>query len=169
STVDRARLVQTIERTRAALELRTDESGLQRDLAALYDWLLRPVEGRLGASGKPLVLIADGEIAGVPFAALRDTAQRRYLIEQHPLRFVGSLRDAARPPSQLPAKPRVLLVADPAFDHSAFPGLVRLPGAAEETKAIAGQYADTVLLSSAGATVTALESTLRRANILHYA
>jgi CHAT domain-containing protein len=169
TTVHRGQLVQTIERTRAALELRADVSGLEPDLAALYDWLLRPVEGSLGAPGTTVVLIADGEIAGVPFAAMRDTAERRYLIEQHPLRFVSSLRDAARQPSRLAAKPKVLLVADPAFDQASFPGLARLPGAAAETEAIAGGYADTVLLSGSGATATALESTLVRANILHYA
>jgi CHAT domain-containing protein len=96
ATVDRAQLVRTIERTRATLELRSDVSGLGQDLAALYDWLLRPIEGSLGTPGTPVVLITDGEIAGVPFAALRDTAQRRYLIEQHPLRFASSLRDAVR-------------------------------------------------------------------------
>jgi CHAT domain-containing protein len=169
TTLDRGRLVQTIERTRAALELRADVTGLEQDLAALYDWLLRPVEGALGTDGTPVVLIADGEIAAVPFAALRDTAQRRYLIEEHPLRFVSSVRDAVRQPSGPLTKPKVLLVADPTFDQTAFPGLVRLPGAVAETKAIAGGYADTVLLSGSNATATALESTLVRANILHYA
>jgi len=169
ATVDRAQLVRTIERTRAALELRSDVSGLGQDLTALYDWLLRPIEGSLGTPGTPVVLITDGEIAGVPFAALRDTAQRRYLIEQHPLRFASSLRDAVRPPSRLPRKPRILLVADPAFDPTAFPGLRRLPGATAETEAIAGEYADTVLLAGSGATLKALETTLGQANIMHYA
>ncbi|HEY8104480.1 MAG TPA: hypothetical protein VIE46_00160, partial [Gemmatimonadales bacterium] len=44
STVDRALLVRAIERVRAALELRADEAALLPDLAALYDWLLRPIE-----------------------------------------------------------------------------------------------------------------------------
>jgi len=171
ATVDRKRFVQTIERARASLELRADALGLEQDLASLYDWLLRPVERSLGPPrGMPLVVIADGEIAGVPFAALRDTAQQRYLIEDHPLRFVSSLRDAARShPARAPRNPRVLLVADPAFDQSAFPTLARLPGAAAETGAVASEYADTIQLSGPGATRMAFESALGRVNILHYA
>ncbi len=170
TTVDRARLARTIERVRASLELRADEPALGRDLAALYDWLVRPIQRRLGAPGAPLVLITDREIAAVPFAALRDTAEGRYLIEQHPLRFASSLRGAPRAlRKRAPPRTRVLLVADPAFDRSAFPGLARLPGAAGEVQAIAAQYADTALLAGPAATRTAFEAALHQAGIVHYA
>src|SRR4029453_5517263 len=96
TTIDRNRLVHAIDRVRASLELRADVANLEQDLAALYDWLFRPIEKNLRVRGTQVVLIADGEIAGVPFAALRDSVQQRYLIEDHPLRFVSSLRDAAR-------------------------------------------------------------------------
>jgi CHAT domain-containing protein len=168
--VDHARLVQTIERARASLELRAGESALIPDLAALYDWLVRPIEPHLGAPGTPLLLITDGEIAGVPFAALRDTTQGRYVIEQHPLRFRSSLRDAGRAARKsAPVNPSVLLVADPAFDRRTFPALARLPGAAAEVRAIAAQYGNTVLLAGSAATRTAFEAALRQASILHYA
>ncbi|HEY8106717.1 MAG TPA: CHAT domain-containing protein, partial [Gemmatimonadales bacterium] len=170
STVDRALLVRAIERVRAALELRADEAALLPDLAALYDWLLRPIEPRLGRRRTPLVLITDGKIAAVPFAALRDTVQGRYLIEDHPLRFASSIRDAVRPERRGAAtRARVLLVADPSFDRKAFPELGRLPGAAAEVAAIAAQYAEPHLLTDSAATRPAFETALERASILHYA
>jgi CHAT domain-containing protein/tetratricopeptide (TPR) repeat protein len=170
ATVDRVRLVRTIERARAALELRADEPGTLRDLAALYDWLIRPVEPRLGATGAPLVLIADGEIASIPFAALRDTARRQYLVEVHPLRVASSLRDAGQKAQRSKAAGmRVLLVADPAFDPRAFPGLQRLPGAGSEVEEIAAQYADTIVLAGPGASRSALEAALHTVDIVHYA
>ncbi len=169
-TVDRVQLARTIERVRASLELRADEPALPEDLRALYDWLVRPIQRQLAAPGAPLLLIADREIAGVPFAALRDTAEGRYLIEQHPLRFASSLRDVSRPARKSPPRTaKVLLVADPAFDGSAFPALARLSGAAAEVRAIAAQYADTTLLAGSAATRTAFEAALRQAGIVHYA
>jgi CHAT domain-containing protein len=170
TSVDHGRLVRTIEQVRALLELRADEPALLPGLAALYDWLVRPIQGHLGAPGVPVVLMTDGEIAGAPFAALRDTAQGRYLIEQHPLRFASSLRDAGgatRTRTSLTG--RLLLVADPAFDQLAFPGLARLPGAGAEVAAIASQYADTVLLAGAAATGAAFKAALQDASIVHYA
>ncbi|MGH7517284.1 MAG: CHAT domain-containing protein [Gemmatimonadales bacterium] len=170
TTVDRARLARTIERVRAALELRTAEPALEQDLAALYDWLVRPIQRQLAGSGASLLLVTDREIGGVPFAALRDTAHNRYLIEDHPLRFASSLRDASHgSPASPPRDPKVLLVADPAFDRSVFPGLARLPGAAAEARAIAAQYGDTTLLDGPAATRTAFEAALQWAGIVHYA
>jgi CHAT domain-containing protein len=139
-------------------------------LAGLYDRLVRPVEGRLGPPGTPLVVVADGEVAGVPFAALRDARRGRYLVEDHPLRFAGSLRDAARPPRAGAAAPgTALLVADPAFDPAAYPALARLPGAAAEARAIAAAYPGARVLAGPAAGRDALERALPGAAVVHYA
>jgi len=170
STLDREALVRTIERVRASLELRVDNPTTQRDLAALYDLLVRPIEPWLGGDGVPLVLVADGEIAGVPFPALRDRARGRYLVESHPLRFDVSLRDAARPPKHTPlSRPKVLLVADPAFDARVFPRLAPLPGAMAEVEAIAAQYPGARTLTGAAASRATVEAALPRTDIAHYA
>jgi CHAT domain-containing protein len=167
--VERERLARTIERVRAALELRTAEPTMERDLMLLYDWLIRPVRGQLGEAGTPLLVVTDREIGGVPFAALRDSSANRYLIEEHPLRFASSLRDAGVSRVAGARSSELLLVADPAFDRSSFPGLARLPGAAAEAQAIAAQYPASTLLRGPAASRHAFETAMKRSGIIHYA
>jgi CHAT domain-containing protein/tetratricopeptide (TPR) repeat protein len=163
-------LVRTIKRVRSSLELRVDDPATLRDLGALYEWLVRPIEPLLGGEGAPLVLIADDEVAGIPFPALRDAVRGRYLFESHPLRSGVSLHDAGRPPrSALARAPRVLLVADPAFDPHVFPSLAPLPGAKAEADAIAAEYPGALTLAGTAATRRAFEAALRRADLAHYA
>lgn len=160
-TLPRAALLRVVERARSA-----------RDTAALgelYDRLVRPVEAHLGAAGTPLVLITDGELAGVPFAALRDRRHGGYLVEGHTLRFAASLADASRPArAPVPGEP-VLLVADPAFVPGHFPELARLEGAAGEVRSVEQDYPGSRVLSGAQATLPALKPLLARAAVVHYA
>jgi CHAT domain-containing protein len=169
TVVDRAALARDVERARSSLELGVDEAAARGVLAGLYERLVRPVEGRLGPVGAPLVVIADGEVAGVPFAALYDARRGRYLVEDHPLRLAGSLRDAARPPPAAAAPGPALLVADPAFDPGAYPSLARLPGAAAEVRAVAAAYPHARVLAGADAGRGALERALGTAAVVHYA
>jgi CHAT domain-containing protein len=171
TTVDRSRLTGTIERVRAALELRTAMGpALERDLALLYDWLIRPVRRDFAPPDAPFLLVTDREIGSVPFAALRDSSRKRYLIEEHPVRFASSLADAsANSPAAKRGQSEVLLVADPAFEASAFPGLARLPGAAAEARAIAAYYPNTKLLDGPAASRHAFTAAVQRVGIVHYA
>ena len=80
------------------------------------------MQSRLGPAYTPLVLVADGEIAAIPFAALYDSIRKCYLIEDHLLRLASSLRDATLPrPALVKRETTPLLVADPAFDPRAHP------------------------------------------------
>jgi CHAT domain-containing protein len=168
-TVDHAALGRLVERTRSTLEVGAAASASRPLLQALYDRLIRPVQGRLGPEGTPLVLLADGVLADVPFAALLDAPGGRYLVERHPLRVLGSLRDAGRtPPAAAPAG-GALLVADPAFDPRAFPGLARLPGAAAEVEALRRQYPGARVLRHDSAGPDQLRRALSRAAVVHYA
>lgn len=54
----------------------------------LYDRLLRPLRRHL-SPGRPLVLVPDGPMHGIPFAALR--AKGRYLIEERPVAVAPSV------------------------------------------------------------------------------
>lgn len=167
-TVNRADLVRNVERVRSALELRSADSVVVPALEALYDELIRPLRPRLGPSGTPLVIVADGELAALPFAALRDRERGRFLVEDHAVRFASSLRDptaSVRPGQRL----AVTLVADPAFDRRSFPELQRLPGAAAEVEAIGGLYADARLVDGADADAAAIGRAFRRGGIAHFA
>ncbi|CAN5868687.1 hypothetical protein BH23GEM5_BH23GEM5_00040 [soil metagenome] len=169
-TVSSSRLLHVIERVRSALELNAEESAMQDDLAELYDVLIRPAESQLTRPNMPIAVVADGEIASIPFGALYDRRRGRYLVELHPLRFASSLQDAKRRmESSLPRSPLVLLVADPAFDEKKHTGLGRLPHALAEVNAISQGYQRTEILLGHQAQPATLETALRRADILHFA
>jgi CHAT domain-containing protein len=169
ATVDRAGLLRTVERLRTGLEGHAPAVELRPLLAALYDQLLRPLRPAL-PEGARLAVVADGELGDVPFAALVDERTGRYLLESYTPVTVSSLRDVRHRSAQPPAAAEpALFVSDPAFDRAAYPGLSRLPGAAEEVKAVAPLYADTMLLPGADAKITAVTSRLPRAGIFHFA
>jgi CHAT domain-containing protein len=77
--VDRDTLSEAARTFRENLEQRNTRRYLTQS-HALYDWLIRP-----------LVLVPDGALRTIPFAALRDSESRRYLIEMHPLAVIPSL------------------------------------------------------------------------------
>jgi CHAT domain-containing protein len=116
-----------------------------------------------------LVIIAEGKIATVPFAALRNRRRGRYLVEDHVLRFATSLADAVRPARRARNSESVLVIADPAIDPIATPGMERLSGAMEEAAMIARQYPRTTVLNDSAATPAALRAALPRADLVHYA
>jgi CHAT domain-containing protein/tetratricopeptide (TPR) repeat protein len=170
STVRRETLLRRTERVRSALELRVDEPAVRADLSALYDQLIRPVAARLGPEGREVVIVADGEISGVPFAALYDSARARYFVEVHSSSFAATLRDALRRPAPWKDPGKVVLVSDPAFDAHAYPELARLPAAHDEVAALASDvYPDATVLSDRRATASSVARALTGAEIFHFA
>jgi CHAT domain-containing protein len=168
--VDRDTLLFAIRQAGAALETPERAALAEPHLRRLYEWLIRPVQSRLGPPETRLNILADGEIAGVPFAALRDTRGGPYLIQDHPLRFVASLADAALPPPvPAAAATGVLLVADPAFDPAAHPMLDRLAGADAEVESLRSVYPGAHVLRGHEATAAALAARARGASIIHFA
>lgn len=169
-TLDRADFLRTVERVWSALESpeRSDAAG--PDLQRLYDWLIHPVRDHLNAPGKRLVILADGEIAGIPFDALLDRRTGRYLVENYTVSFAASLADAARPPMDSLARPASgLLIANPEFDRSAYPGLPRLGGASAEVASLAKIYPSSKVLSGRGATADSLKQHAPDFDFIHYA
>ncbi|MFL5381468.1 MAG: CHAT domain-containing protein [Longimicrobiaceae bacterium] len=168
-TLDRSEFLRTVERVGAALESPSPAPAVSSDLARLYDWLVRPVQDNLGATETPLVILADGEVASVPFEALLDARRNRYLIEDHPLRFAASLDDARRAPGAAAAAGPALLVADPAFDARQYPTLDRLRWARAEVASLQPLYPGAPALAGSAATRAAFIARARRASLIHYA
>jgi len=112
--------------------------------------------------------VADNELHGVPFPALRDPVRGRFLIEDHSIRFAPSLESATQRPTAR-GRQTVYLVADPAFDTHQFPALERLPGASAEVGAIAPLYDASTILTGRAVTSRAFTAALGRATMLHYA
>lgn len=166
--VDTLRLARTVDQLLGMLERSAGEEELRPALSRLHEWLVRPVAGRLGGPGTPVVVIADGRLAAVPFAALHDPRRGTYLVEEHPLRFAVSLREARRR-SAKPGVRAAVLVSDPAFDPMRYAGFERLRGAAQEVRDIALQYPRVRVLEGAAAHGGALREALGGAGVLHYA
>jgi CHAT domain-containing protein/tetratricopeptide (TPR) repeat protein len=169
--LDRGEFLRVVRRVGAGLETRAGLAAIRPDLERLYDVLIRPVEHLLGGPDTPLVILADGEVAGVPFAAVYDRSHGRYLVEDHSLRFASSLADASRPAPARTGEDTALLIADPAFDALHSPELPRLRGARAEVEALRALYPNprNVVLSGTGATRAAVAADAQRATVIHYA
>ncbi|HEU0298828.1 MAG TPA: CHAT domain-containing protein, partial [Longimicrobium sp.] len=168
AVVDTLRLARSIEHLRWQLEAESAEVDLRRVLTELYERLIRPVEGRLGAPDAPLVVVVDGDLAAVPFAALFDSRRRRYLVEDRSLRFAPSLAVARQPAPRTGARDP-LFVADPAFDAARHPGIPRLVGAMDEVRQVAADYPGAQVLQGRQASEQTLRTSLTGAGLLHYA
>lgn len=180
---DAAAIEQAAQRMITALrtpDVRFADGGTawQAPARALYDRVMAPLRGLLGARTR--VLIApDGALNLVPFAALRD--ERETLVDRFALSYLTSGRDLLRAPS--PSSNRdVVIFADPTFDRAAAPpppsanttrglsvtGLVPLPGTRAEANEISARFDSPTLRLGADATEEALLS-VRAPRVLHVA
>jgi CHAT domain-containing protein/tetratricopeptide (TPR) repeat protein len=164
--LDSGELPHTIARLDIAFE--NGQADTRPGLRRLYDVLIRPVRDRI-PPGAELVIVADGEIAGVPFPALLSGAGAdRHLVHDHPIRAVSTLADATRTASPVGPGP-ALLISNPAFDQRENAKLERLPGAAAEVEGLGQFYPDTIRLDDTTATVSAFRDRAPGTRVIHYA
>jgi CHAT domain-containing protein len=127
--------------------------------AASAELLARPL-ATIGSRAKRLVIVPDGPLHALPFAALRNRVTGHYLIEDYPIATAGSAKlylvclrlDRALARS---ANGRVLLIGDPAVSSelSLARGLPPLRHARSEVDQIAQVYSDAEKLVGAEATI----------------
>lgn len=154
---------------------RRDEKSLQRSLTRVYEELFAtPLEG----IEKParLVIVPDGAMHGLPFAALYNSRIRQYLVEEAPIEIAGSatlyvysvLRDRSMRSN---GPPSALLIGNPAFHASGFAyGLKPLPRAQREVEQIRELYAPHAdVRTGADATAEDFLSRARTKAIIHFA
>jgi CHAT domain-containing protein len=177
--VGRDRLSRVVERYRAAVS-RGDTASADAQL--LREWLLPPdvmAASTSGAdvSGQPadarLIVLPDGPLFGVPFAALPVAGTGDVLVVD---RFVTSVAPsltilkrgaAAARPAPAGGTMRALLIAAGAANDAE--GLPALPGAAAEVRVIAPAYANESVLTGPAATRAAVLSLLPAADVMHFA
>ncbi len=155
-------------------EPRWDADGARR-AGDLYRLLLGPFRIRL-AAGAPVVIVPDGELSQIPFAALIDPASGRYLIEDYTVgyalsatRLVASVGNGCAPALSGGRPASALAVGDPAFDGALFPDLARLPAAAVEAREVAALYPRADLLVGGRATRSAFLRGLQGVDVVHVA
>jgi CHAT domain-containing protein len=139
--ITRSALERLIASFTASVQLgRLDRGAAKR----LYQLLLSRVEIPAGGA---LAVVPDPVLDALPFAALIDPADGRYLFEKATLTFLAGLpRVAVEPvPSANHRHASALVVGNPAFDAKRF-DLPNLPGAEAEARDIGQLYAVQPLL-----------------------
>jgi CHAT domain-containing protein/tetratricopeptide (TPR) repeat protein len=165
-------LFRDVERFRAVV-LNGPSSDI-RDLSGrLFDLLIRPIVGHLPPRGGRLVVVPDGALHIVPFAALLDSVSGRYLVEDQIVAVAGSatllVRATSRMAERTTSKNAILVVGNPRLDPADVEGLPPLPGAEAEARRIASLFPGTVLLEGERATRQAFIESAGRYGILHFA
>ncbi len=141
------------------IQRRAPLGEVQREAAALHDLLIEPLQL---AGIEEIVIVPDGDLHRIPFAALYDPRRRRYLIEDFTLRFSLTAAEAFAPSggSLEPA----LVVADPER-----PDWPRLDHARAEAQRIAALYGNATLLARDAATRARFVEAAPRSGLIHYA
>jgi len=156
-----------------AVRERRELSLLNAQARELYQLLIQPVARYLKPQ-RNLVIVPDGALNSLPFAALVAPASQRYLLEEYTLTISPSanilveLLERSRANRQKTIQ-SVLAVSDPEFDRRLFPGLARLPGADEEIKELHSLYRVCEALPRAQATREAFLRRAKNFDVLHLA
>ena len=110
-------------------------------LQQIYDWLIRPAEADLTASGiKTLVFVLDGYLRNLPMAVLHDG--QKFLVEKYNIALAPGLQLLApKPLSQVKLKVFTAALSE------ARQGFPALPGVTQEVQQIAAQMPGSGLLN----------------------
>lgn len=158
-----------VKALRFALEFATERS--RDELQTLFDVLVRPIKGTLERASR-LVVVPDGDLNAVPFAALFDGTTRRHLVEDHVVSQAPSATTwlktaAAQVGKKLRDEPPVVVISVP---RPADPALPAIAGAAQEAADIAALYPRATVLANENAGKSAFRNALvRDGGIVHFA
>jgi CHAT domain-containing protein len=166
----RRRVEELADRFAGALRKGSDAGTDARELHRL---LIAPLEPRLrGAS--TLIVVQDGALCRLPFAALQEEATGRFLIEDHALATAPSasvyvaLAERYRERSRS-APASILLLGQPRIDPNISSTLTSLPSASEEIEALRRMYGQPLVLTGPAATAERFLAALPEEDVLHYA
>lgn len=146
----------------------TDSAGAS---ARLFDLLVRPL-GIDARRFRKLSLIPDRELSRLPFVALWNRANKRYLVEDFEVRTAPSaafLVAAMTPRGTTPAASQALVVGNPTLDTALNARLPALPGALDEAQRVASQYPSHWLLTGEQARRDSVIALLASSSVFHFA
>jgi len=166
------RLEELANRFAKLITARSPDSELSSVAAELYRQLIAPLEARLEPESR-VIFVPDRWLHFVPFAALFDGTEGKFVVEKFETGIAPSLQLYTQSLSRYQQlrgsmPPTVLAVGNPAFDvHMS--SLPRLPGAENEAKRVAALYQAPRLLVSGQATKRAFLDDAAISNIVHFA
>ena len=153
------------------------ETELENGLRTLYRALIRPIEISLPQEiGSQIVLIPQGALFSVPFAALKKTSNE-YLVDRYAVRLAPDLRSLQNSRSSLkkiPKKGRILLVGNPTMpcvqlsEDAEVQQLPSLPGADDEVRELASLFGARALTGEQ-ATESSISEKATSSRIIHLA
>ncbi len=164
----RDQLLETCSRFVTALsEGRRKEAAVEG--SSLFQWLIAPAASTLRGIDS-LVIVADGVMQTVPFAAI-NAEDGSFLVERYSIRVAPSVRGylAARVTSSDAVADSILIVGNPAIDRTRFPGLPPLLASEDEAKRIASLYRSPIVLLSDRATKANVARILSQVSAVHIA
>jgi len=149
---------------------RQDNSVTDTVSAQLYDQLVAPLAAHLSHAGD-LVIIPDAATASIPFAMLKNAATGKYLIEEVTLTFAPSAATYVQTleRAKAAASQRPLIIGDPEFKQTLFPGLPRLPNAESEARQIGAMYPSADIRTGRAASRHPLLIAMESASLIHVA
>jgi CHAT domain-containing protein len=166
--VRRGDLARLLGQYRSEMEASASEGREMPSLAALYDALIRPVVDAVPAQSN-LVVVPDGPLHAVPFAALVRREDRSYIIERHAIQIAPSLTvflTATARGTAGKSGGSVLVLGNPRNDSA---DGVDLPEAEAEAREVASLYDGAELLTGQAATKAAFLERAGRHTIVHFA
>ena len=151
----------------------SDTDRVRLQLEELFDRLVAPMTTSLQGVRR-LVVVPDGPLHAVPFAALRNRATRHYLIEDYSVTVAASLSTMIRPgraPLRRSARERqALVIGNPSRGHAVEDVLLPpLPFSEVEAQRVAALYGTHLLLTNSAATKRSFLENLPKYEIVHYA
>jgi CHAT domain-containing protein len=153
----------------ACSDSRSDLQALRQTGNQLYKALLKPVDEHF-KSNSALELETDGELDGLPFAALVDESGK-YVIEKYPLLFSPGLayRHYLRQPEPIRRSDRALIVGDPTISAKWRRILPQLPSAKAAAEAVAAKFENPAVLIGPEASKSEVARGLASAQVFLFA
>jgi len=155
--------------TRPGSSRPSEDRALRQALQSLFTDLIGPARDLVGDVGA-LVVVPDGPLHSLPFAALVDPSTNQFLIQTHVIGVAPSLTTFRRALSDggIPRRAHALVVGDPTIGDGD-PSLGPLPFAREEAQNLGRIYAGARVLLEGAATPDAFLAHLQHADVVHYA
>jgi len=150
-----------------------DTADFERLSSLFFTRLIAPFLDRV-PPGATLVVVPDGALREVPFAALLDTRDSRFLIERNPLIVAPSATSFLAQPARRPGESRTrdrwqtLAVGGARIDFVLYPEHGLLPRTEQEARDVAEAHPGALLVEG-NATVPNFLAALDRFELIHFA
>ncbi len=166
------RLAAEVAQFRGLILGRAAAAAIARPGSHLYDVLIRPLLPFIGGS-RTLLIVRDGVLDGLPFSALVDAREGRYLVRRWAFLYPPNAKLFVRASDRLAgvsfAHAAAAVVGDPVVNSVRFPKLRDLPAALREAREVAAIYGGAEPLTGERATPAAVLAAAAASDVLHVA